>query len=744
MDIVCDIIIPIYNAFDATIECVNSVLKNTDLTKNSLMLINDCSTDKRISGFINSVRAQNPQLNIYVIENKTNRGFVGTVNIGMKKSNHDVLLLNSDTIVSDDWLNRIKKCAYSQPKVGTVTAMSNNATLASVPKGLTKNEIPDDITINEYNQILFECAYCDYPELPTAHGFCMYIRREALDKLGFFDEASFGKGYGEENDFSFRCMDYGFKNLLCDDVIVYHLENQSFSHEREKVIESHLEILKKRYPDYSKGVDDWCKALPIGYICKNIDYNLNLRKKKNVLVIIHEWDNAMGGTTLHVKDIISSLNRLFNFHILFPSGDRYVVESHFGKEVLRTTMPFVVSHTSKYNRYSSIYKKMVDFIIRAYAIGCVHIHHLKGHFFDIADITQSYGIDMVVTLHDFYSLCPSINMLYCDKTYCENIINKNCASCLIKTGRASNNIVPEWQSDWHNFLKKADKVIVPSRDTRSRLECIFNDIEITVIEHGVDIPKTAVKATLDGKLKVAFIGVICRHKGGDMIKALINENERKKIEFHTFGKSEYKELTKSKANYKYHGAYRRENLNKLLWENKINIICFLQIWPETYSYTVDEAVSAGIPVLSLDMGAGAKRIKDNNLGWVLPHTATASDILKKLLSIKKDAAEYNRVVKTVRNYRFKSVSQMAEEYRVIYSGTKEKRYPDCKALKYLIKAEKQFCVMGSGIGYDASKDILNEILSSAKWRIVSKIKIPKFISRPLKFGFRLVKRLWVK
>ena len=45
-----------------------------------------------------------------------------------------------------------------------------------------------------------------FPDIPTAHGFCMYIKREAIDDLGLFDEETFGKGYGEENDFSYRCL----------------------------------------------------------------------------------------------------------------------------------------------------------------------------------------------------------------------------------------------------------------------------------------------------------------------------------------------------------------------------------------------------------------------------------------------------------------------------------------------------------------------------------------------------------
>lgn len=738
MNSFCDVIIPIYNAYDATVECIESVIKNTNFTKDRLILVNDCSPDERISVHINSIKAQYPKLNIVVIENEENKGFVGTVNVGMRYSKNDVLLLNSDTVVGKNWLDKIKNCAYSQPKVGTVTAMSNNATLVSVPQGLMRNEVPNDITIDEYNDILSECSYRDYPALPTAHGFCLYIRREALDTIGLFDEESFGRGYGEENDFSYRCMDYGFKNLMCDDVIVYHLESQSFSEEREKVLESHLKIIEERYPDYFKNIDNWCKAFPIDYICKNINYNLNLRKKKNVLVVIHEWDNVIGGTTIHVKDIVSSLSEFFNFHVLFPNGEGYVVESYFGKEILRITMPFKMGITAKYNRFNSEYGKMIDHIVRAYAIDAVHIHHMSGHFFDIADVTTKYNINSVITLHDFYSLCPSVNMLYCNEKYCGDMTEKNCAECLIKCNRASNNIIPEWQSEWNKFLRKFSKIIVPSEDTKAKLAKTFNDVEITVIEHGVENSKADIVPAIDGKLRVAFIGVMCRHKGSDIIRDLIKTC--KKVEFHTFGKSEFSDLKKNKSNYIFHGPYKREELSKLLWKNRINIICFMQIWPETYSYTVNEAVSAGVPVLSLDIGAGAERVKKYNLGWVLPRDSTPEEIADKLIQINKNVSEYNTAVENVKKYVFKSVAEMAEEYRNIYDDPNNAvRVVDCDALKYLIKEEKD--LYSSGYVSSNAVYVLNEIMNSTKWKLISMLKVPRFISRPAKVILRLIKKL---
>lgn len=143
----CDIIIPIYNALDCLKECIDSIIRNTDLNNNGLILIDDKSPDERVREYLREIENKYNDINIDVLYNEKNLGFVGTVNRGMKYSQNDVLLLNSDTEVPSLWLERIQKCAYSDKTIATVTALSNNATLVSVPVGLQPNDIPKNYNI---------------------------------------------------------------------------------------------------------------------------------------------------------------------------------------------------------------------------------------------------------------------------------------------------------------------------------------------------------------------------------------------------------------------------------------------------------------------------------------------------------------------------------------------------------------------------------------------------------------------
>ena len=220
-----DIIIPVYNGYDDLQLCMPSVLKHTDLTKHRLILINDCSPDERIAPYLDSFAGEH----ILVLHNEKNMGFSANVNKGMAQSeDRDVLLLNSDTIVTAGWLDKIIACAYREESIGTVTPLSNSATLCSVPVMCQDNPMPENVTVEEYAGLIETCSLIRYPRITVAVGFCMYIKRSVIDDIGVFDAETFGRGYGEENDFCNRAEQAGYHHVMCDDTFVYHKGTASF------------------------------------------------------------------------------------------------------------------------------------------------------------------------------------------------------------------------------------------------------------------------------------------------------------------------------------------------------------------------------------------------------------------------------------------------------------------------------------------------------------------------------------
>jgi GT2 family glycosyltransferase len=250
-----DVIIPVYKGSQQTRRCIDSVLRAEQATPFEVVAVDDASPDPEISRHLRELAAQG---RITLLRNENNLGFVRSVNRGMALHlERDVVLLNSDTEVANDWLDRLRRCAYRQPDVGTVTPFSNSATICSYPfEGWTKG-VPGTLGLAALDRLFATANGGRTVELPTAVGFCMYIRRACLDRVGLFDAGRFGRGYGEENDFCMRAAGAGWRNVLAADVFVYHEGAVSFSDERAVLTANAGRTLEDLYPDYVRRVRDF-------------------------------------------------------------------------------------------------------------------------------------------------------------------------------------------------------------------------------------------------------------------------------------------------------------------------------------------------------------------------------------------------------------------------------------------------------------------------------------------------------
>lgn len=260
------VVIPIYNAFEELTACLESIA-GTVGSETQVVVIDDASTDERVIPLIEDfIRAGGPRWRF--VRQVRNQGFVATANLGMQLSYGDLVLLNSDTVVTPGWLERIAACLSSDEKIATATPWSNNAEITSFPEFCKANPVPadpDSIAIR-----IAECVLRDggpqYPDLPTAVGFCMGISRQAIDLIGCFDAERFGRGYGEENDFCMRARERGLRNVLCDDTYVVHRGGSSFGPLGLRPDQNSMARLLDRHPDYQQLVSAFIEEDPLAPI----------------------------------------------------------------------------------------------------------------------------------------------------------------------------------------------------------------------------------------------------------------------------------------------------------------------------------------------------------------------------------------------------------------------------------------------------------------------------------------------
>lgn len=247
-----DVIVPVYIGEATTRRCLESLYACRNDTAFEIVVVNDASPEKGLADWLESeARAGRCTL----LRQPENRGFVAAVNTGMAlHADRDVVLLNSDTEVAGNWLDRIVACSESSPAIATITPFSNNATICSYPFEGWRDDVPGTLGLGGLDGVFARELGGKLVDLPTAVGFCMYIRRECLQQIGLFDEQAFGRGYGEENDFCLRASKAGWRNVMACDVFVYHRGAVSFGESRHALMRKAEQTLLARYPDYNERV----------------------------------------------------------------------------------------------------------------------------------------------------------------------------------------------------------------------------------------------------------------------------------------------------------------------------------------------------------------------------------------------------------------------------------------------------------------------------------------------------------
>lgn len=255
------VVVPVYGNLAVVRTCLESVMNASNQASWRLIVIDDASPEPELQEWLR--RFAESHRTVTCIRNTINLGFVKTVNLGMTLAGrNDVVLLNSDTEVHGNWLDRLKQAAWSQNNVGTVTPFSNNATICSFPRFCEDNPLPQGFTLAQVDQAFGAANQGQAVDIPTAVGFCMYIRRDCLDAVGLFDADTFGRGYGEENDFCLRASHAGWRHLHALDVFVRHFGGTSFGPERQVLQQQALEAMRRLHPHYETLIRDFVALDP--------------------------------------------------------------------------------------------------------------------------------------------------------------------------------------------------------------------------------------------------------------------------------------------------------------------------------------------------------------------------------------------------------------------------------------------------------------------------------------------------
>lgn len=730
-----DIVIPVYNAYEDLLICIDSLKKYTNLEQHRVILINDCSPDERIRPYLDSLTKEG----FTVIHNEKNKGFSGNVNLGFEQSeDRDVLLLNTDTILTKGWLDKIIRCAYSDPAIATVTPLSNNATLCSVPEFCEENTLPDGFTLDEFAELVENRSLRRYPCITVAVGFCMYIKREVIDAIGNFDAETFERGYGEENDFCCRAEQAGYYHAMCDDAYVYHTGTKSFvSKEKQKYIDAHETILNQRYPLQMQRNREHVRDNPNSFAQDNLKIYIPFHNgRKNLLYLAQsdfreDADDHVGGIQLHVKDLTMGLKDEYNIFVVARDRSYIRCTGYTGDQTV--SLKFYVGEKPDYPVFhDKKLREIYDNILKAFSIDMVHVHHVLGMSLEMYYAAKELDIPVITTIHDYYMVCPA--MLSCaeeSRDECDVCMNQKCM-----VNHAAD-YLRIWRKKNREVLGMSEKIIVPSCNTKKIFSEHYPEIEkkIQVIEHGTDVAlgATAKTSGQHKAFKVAFIGGINESKGSQIIYDLVKKSDAS-IQWYIFGAIGDRDLLYlEKKNFHKMGPYEREKLPDLLQENEIDLIGIFSMWRETFCYTLSEAIASRIPILASDVGALGERVKSLQCGWVIEDFHDSDKFFEKICILKNKGEEYQSCMERIRKMEIRTVQQMTVDYSLQYHECEKKIQKE----EYSFDKEEIYrgfaLTSGRGIdGLEISDNILERlnkaetslylIYNSTSYKLINKLK----------------------
>ena len=228
-----DIIIPVYNSLDEVQACLAAIRRWPSDALRKIILVDDCSSAETAAWLANYWDRHD---DVLLLRNAENLGFTRTIMAGAGESDAAYMLfLNSDTVVTSDWLDEMLEVMRAGLQTALVGPLSNNAFHQSI-RETTQVETVDPWNRNpdDFATVVKIMTRRAFPRVPFLSGFCLLVHRGAFDRAGGLDSEAFPYGYWEVQDLGLKLTDLGYDAVIADNVYVHHKGGGSINNERRK------------------------------------------------------------------------------------------------------------------------------------------------------------------------------------------------------------------------------------------------------------------------------------------------------------------------------------------------------------------------------------------------------------------------------------------------------------------------------------------------------------------------------
>lgn len=652
------VVVPVFNAVREARACLQALLRHSP-REVEIVVIDDASTDPAVAPMLSEF-AGLP--NVTVTCNLQNLGYTRTINRGIELAGErDVVLLNSDTEVTPGWIRRLRVAAYSDDRIATATPLSNNAGAFSAPEFGQPNPIPAWLNLADYGRAVAKGSRRAYPETPTGNGFCFYIRRDAITEIGQFDAEAFPRGYGEENDFCMRAKQAGWTHVVDDATLIYHVRSASFGAEKQTLLADGRSVVDARHPDYQAAVRAFTTGAALTTALAQVEAVQNaLARQPGASVLpraLFVVSTQTGGTPQTNADLMEALQDRVEAFVLRCNARTLYLFYYRNGESTEIEARELAAELQPFPHRSAEYDAIVASWLIKYDIDLVHARHVAWHGLGLVDVAHALGVPVVFSFHDFYAVCPTVNLLDETDTFCAGTCTQGAGDCpqqlwpkesmpaLKHAG------VHDWKARMAATLDVCDAFVTTTPSAFRILGESFpflHERPFRVIPHGRDFDafhQLAAPIAADEPLRILVPGNLSPAKGSRVLAELSKYAGAVGFELHCLGRIQ-RDL-KGKPGVIEHGWYRRENFVDRVAQIRPHVGAVLSIWAETYCHTLTELWAAGLPVVGFNIGAVGDRIEATGAGW-LPAEMTAASVLETITALRESPDDHRSKIEAVR------------------------------------------------------------------------------------------------
>lgn len=624
------ILLPVYNAYPLMVQCLDRILHHTDL-RWRIVIVEDASTDAAVRPFLRAWAANRPHGQVTLIEHEKNLGFMASVNAAfdviLTRPTSDtgpVVLLNSDALVPADWASRLV-APLAAGNVASVTPMSNDAEIASVPAICARYDLADGQAgaIDALARRLSP-DHASAPA-PTGVGFCMAMNRQYLDQVPRFDSC-FGRGYGEEVDWCRKAGQMGGRHLVIANLFVEHRGGASFGDQEKKaLVARNNNIISTRYPHYNTEVQDFIRTDPLR--SARLALALALAGQQAAHVPIYLAHSMGGGAENWLRTQITNEVERGNASIVLRVGGarRWQLELHgpAGRTSGSTDDFALITRLLEPVRHRRI--------IYSCGVGDYDPIGLPGHLLALKRDTQCR---IEVLFHDYLPISPTYTLLDDDGSYRGPISHNNLAA---HSGRdrahstrrpdGTEVSLKQWQTEWGLLLHRADLIRVFCQSGQRIVSSVWPELtdRITVKPHDMRVPLIPHVTPPQQKPVLGVLGNIAPHKGAGLVQALTHLSfAQRGMDMVLVGMIDPAFTLSGQV--KIHGHYAPTDIPNLIRHYRITHWLIPSVWPETFSFTTHEALATGLPVLAFDLGAQGEAVQRATNGIPLPYSPDAAHL----------------------------------------------------------------------------------------------------------------------